>query len=180
MQPPITSLPVDLVSSFMETWEIEETFGTSALCSQCGAALESVGYFDDSDHHADSIKFFCEKCAQQAVDALVAEAEVFARTNCKITSELPPFYCDLEFRCTPEEYENGNRESYTENSHFCGCRHNCTNYEELISEHSDEWSMRGRAYYMVIHQVINNLIDEEISQKDLIRFSSEDDQEFED
>ena len=102
--------------------------GSRGGFAECGQHLteEDEAYFDGVDD------YFCEKCAAELTAQWEAEAAAYAEAKCKITKPLPKYEPQYEYRCTHEDYENGNKESYTPNSHFCHRRHECTNYEELI------------------------------------------------
>ncbi len=96
----------------------------SLNCAQCNTILEDAYLVDDRN--------YCESCAGVLVHAVVTEAEAHAREACKVTAPLPEYDPELEYKCPHEEYENGAGNSYTENSCRACCRHECTNYDELI------------------------------------------------
>lgn len=148
---------------------LAEENGTEPICVECKCVLTDFAYLDD-----DTANVYCESCLETLVESLKDEARVFAKKNCRFTRELPTFYLDHEYRCTPEEYAEGMRESYTENSYRCHCRHCCTNYEELIVDYS-KCGVRNRVFYAAIRSTIDKMIDDDIVAKDLIRYSPEDD-----
>ncbi len=125
------------------------------LCDDCGDFLGAEVYnLEDGD----SVGHLCKSCAVAMAESVAAEAKVYAREHCKITSPLPRFDPSREYRCTPEQYENGDRESYTRNSHACHCRHECTNYDELIRG-LDESNPLDRLRYAIVRSQIEELIE---------------------
>lgn len=120
-------------------------------CAQCGVLLEEGCYIAN--------EYYCEGCATVLVDEAEVEAREYALQECRITRPLPPYYLELEHRCTPEEYEYGDRESYTLNSHACYCRHRCTNYEELISGLDRDCPL-DQILYLAIRERIDELVEE--------------------
>lgn len=74
---------------------------------------------------------------------------------CCITKDFPEYDRSCEFRPTPDEYKIGDREAYTPNAYVCGCRHNCTNYNELI---------RALVKFDAADEVVYNAIRERIDE----------------
>ena len=142
------------MDSFYATpvWDISEA---GVDCAQCGQHLteEDEAYFDGVDD------YFCEKCAAELTAQWEAEAAAYAEAKCKITKPLPKYEPQYEYRCTHEDYENGNKESYTPNSHFCHRRHECTNYEELIKPLD-----RDRAWDRILYRAVRDKIEELIEE----------------
>src|SRR5262249_11396584 len=93
----------------VDAHELKETFDHEVKCIKCGVPLEAA-YFDFGD-------YYCETCVDALAAELNAEAVQFAQEHCKLTKPLPKYDPSCEFRCTPEEYECGQRESYTPNSY---------------------------------------------------------------
>jgi hypothetical protein len=87
------------------------------------------------------------------------EAERYALENCRITKTLPEYDPQYRDARTPEEYRSGDQESYTVNAHRCHCRHNCTNYDELIKTF-DRDSLRDNVFYEAIRERIEELLNE--------------------
>lgn len=89
----------------------------------------------------------------------MTQAAIFAEAQCRITRPLPEYDPDEEFRCTPEEYENGDKASKTPNAHPCHCRHNGTNYDDLIRE-LDRSSATDQVVYRAIRDRIEKLLED--------------------
>lgn len=104
---------------------------------------------------------YCEPCITDLKDRAEAKAKVYAAQNCKITKPLPEYDSQFEFRASPEDYDHGARESYTPNAYMCHCRHNCTNYEDLIAS-LDRNSLFDHAKYRAIRDRITDLLESEI------------------
>jgi hypothetical protein len=119
-------------------------------CHSCGTAFGGFAYFDGEYYH-------CEGCAEATAKRWTGEALAFAREHCRVTGEIPEYDAEDEYRCTPEEYEYGQRESHTPNAFLCWCRHNLTNYESLIAKLSRDHA-RDRVYYAAIRHHIDELI----------------------
>jgi hypothetical protein len=105
----------------------------------------------------------CEDCSYKVAEVLEVTAAAFAVEHCRITGKLPRFNPACEVRCTMEEYAEGFRDSYTRNSHLCECRHNYTNYEELI-ENLDRDNVRDQIFYGAIRMRIDALLRERIEE----------------
>jgi hypothetical protein len=137
-------------------------------CAKCGQVLREEAYYDDGDG-----VHYCETCVKELIESLKGEAIAYAKEHCKITDPLEKYDSQYEYRCTPEDYAHGARESYTENAHMCHCRHNCTNYDELIKDLGRD-SIAGRVYYTAIHARIMEMLEEAI---DSLPDEEEDDDE---
>jgi DNA-directed RNA polymerase subunit RPC12/RpoP len=134
--------------------------GEELRCAECNRLFgeeEEAVYWGD--------EYRCEDCSEKLVESVEAEVAEFAEQNCKITETLPKYNPAHEFRCTPEEYESGSKESYTHNSHLCYCRHNCTNYDELI-KNLDKLGdhLEGKIHYEAIRSRVDELLKEQIEQ----------------
>ena len=82
----------------------------------------------------------------------------FAEECCRITRPLPEYQPELEYRCSPEEYRMGERESYSPNAYLCHCRHNCTNYDELVADLGKD-SATDHVRYLTIRDKIHELLE---------------------
>lgn len=122
------------------------------FCAECEEPIADEPYLDDG-------KFLCESCFEGITEAAREEAEEFAEANCKITQKLRRFDPEKEWACSPEDYDVGAKESYTENSVRAHNRHNCTNYDELIPDQHDT-SIPARELYSAIRSRIEKLLDE--------------------
>lgn len=145
--------------------------GEQLRCAECDRVFaedELAVYWGDCQR--------CEACSEELVKTVEAEAAEFACQHCKITQALPKYNPSQEFRCTPDEYEVGSKESYTRNSHLCYCRHNCTNYEELIKDlHKLDDSLENKILYEAIRARIDELLEKQIEQ-DGDEFEEDDDE----
>jgi hypothetical protein len=103
--------------------------------------------------------YYCEACIPAVAAEAEVEARAFAREYCRVTRPLPPYDPAREYRCTPEEYASGNRESYTRSAHACYCRHECTNYDELVRG-LDRPSVTDQILYAAIRERIKELLEE--------------------
>ncbi len=121
-------------------------------CEKCRTRISGEAYPDDDG-------WYCESCMRERVFTFEAEARTYAEEHCRITKPLPWYNPLDEYRCTPEEYEMGDRESCTPNAHACHCRHNCTNYDELIKP-LDRGSVRDQVFYSAIRDRIEELLEE--------------------
>ncbi len=100
-----------------------------AACSTCDRMVR-----ENEDVYTDGESYYCRRCFVNLLADAETQAAIFAEAQCRITRPLPEYDPDEEFRCTPEEYENGDKASKTPNAHLCHCRHNGTNYDDLIRE----------------------------------------------
>jgi hypothetical protein len=139
-------------------------------CTVCGAPFEEFGYMDPADG-----KCYCADCLDRIVAPIIQDAKQFAEERCAITRPFPAFFADMEYRCTPEDYDSGARESYTENSYRTTLRHDYTNYDDLIKDYCKD-STRGRVFYHAIRERIKFLIEEAIDENDLIHNSFDDEE----
>jgi hypothetical protein len=136
--------------------ELKENGMSIVNCCVCRVEFTEDVFCDGIDG------YYCEDCMDKLIESLETEAMDYAEKHCKITETIPKYYPEHENRCTPEEYEMGYRDSYTPNAHLCCCRHNCTNYDELIRNLSRD-EIPDKVYYTVIRNKIDELIEESIS-----------------
>jgi hypothetical protein len=137
---------------FFATIPVAEAFeGEDVHCDECGVKLEWACYARAA--------YYCERCMAELAKQAETEAREYALEQCRITRPLPQYDPSREYRCTPEEYDAGDRESYTPNAHACYCRHECTNYDELI-EGLDQQCELDQIYYLAIRDRIEELIEE--------------------
>lgn len=134
--------------------------GEELHCAECNRV-----FGEDEEAVFWEPEYRCEGCSEELAEIIKAEASEFAKANFKITTPLPRYNPAREFRCTPEEYELGLRESYSRNSHLCHCRHKCTNYDGLIenlSKHSH--SIKQQIFYEAIRSRADELLAERIEE----------------
>jgi hypothetical protein len=121
------------------------------ICAECGESIRDEVCMEDEG-------YLHTACCEGIEEEHRKEAEEFAKANCKITRKLHRFDESKAWACSPEDYEMGARESYTENSVRARNRHNCTNYEQLIPDRLDD-SMWARARYEAIRVRVEELLD---------------------
>lgn len=141
--------------------EAVEEIGVVA-CSECGEPFDSdSGYvYYDGDH-----SYYCEICACSVAARYAEEAEAYAEEHCKITGPLPEYDPDEEYKCSPEEYEQGLKDSYSPNAYLALCRHRYSNYEALIKPlDKASRTAKGRLAYQAIRKRIMDLLLEAIGQ----------------
>jgi len=143
--------------------------GGSNECKYCESEFEDFGIYDGVDSH------FCESCAIMLCQEYFDDAIVSAEEECRITKDLPKFDPTYQWACTREEYEFGFRESNTENAYRTICRHQYTNYDELISG-LDRDSMYDQAKYHAIRSTVEKLIESEIESMSLTGADIEEDE----
>lgn len=141
---------------------ILEMFGDDAPHCYC-CALK----IDHDCHFIDPL-YVCEPCFRDLERDAESESPEFALKNCRITEAWPVWDATTEWSITPEDYEFGDRVSNTENAYRTTCRHECTNYDELISS-LDKFNPLDSILYDAIRDRIDELIDDEIHEKDLIK-----------
>lgn len=143
---------------------VDEQFREGVFCAECGEHLLGEACYDGISRH------FCEPCMERLVELAENEAETYAEENCRITKPLPKYDPRFEYKCSPEAYEAGAKQSYTENSHMCHCRHNCTNYHELLKPlDKNIGNVWHRVRYWAIRERIDELLEdamEEMADKD--------------
>jgi hypothetical protein len=127
-------------------------------CAKCRRREREEVYYDGAG------KYYCDGCIDDVIDKAKVEAIAYAEEHCKITSRLPEYDSIHEFRCSPEDYEMGYRESYTPNAYMCHCRHQCTNYDELIDP-LDTDTIEGEVYYKAIKARITELLEPEVEKR---------------
>lgn len=129
-------------------------------CGGCDDPVTGEAYYDGEG------TYYCESCATDLAEGWTAEATEYAVQNCRITAPVPAYDPQREFRCTPEEYEAGAKESYTPNAHLAHCRHRCTNYEELLRG-LDRDRAHDRVRVAAIRERVTELLEEAIVAADL-------------
>ncbi|HQX50739.1 MAG TPA: hypothetical protein PLY87_02345 [Planctomycetaceae bacterium] len=149
--------PVDAILEFIG----------DAICMECKDEMIEWGVFDGVE------RYLCESCAETICCELIPTAKDAAMNSLEFTCELPTFDPAKAWACTSKEYEMGSRESYTENAFRTHCRHQCTNYDELIAD-LDRDNMYDQVSYQAIRCHVDRMIDAEIISKNLIRADSED------
>jgi hypothetical protein len=132
--------------------ELEGDLAISA-CSSCRICFGEFAYYDGRDKH------YCEKCAGTLLDEWRADAEAFASQRCEVTRELPAYDPASEFRCSPDDYRQGARESYTENAYDTCCRHGCTNYDQVRRGFDGDYA-KDRLFYVFVRERCDELIRE--------------------
>jgi hypothetical protein len=126
--------------------EAMEDLGVDPCCQKCNARLMYYGNYDNGDG-----SYYCDACATAFIKEWEDKAWDYAVEACKITEPLPEYDHSCEYRCTPEEYEAGDRESHSPGSYAAFCRHNCTNYDDLIKPLS-RYSAEDRVMYAAIRE----------------------------
>jgi hypothetical protein len=152
---------------YFDVFPVEE-LDEGITCDSCDMGIAGWAYFDGDG-------FYCTSCAEALTREWFGDAQAFAKERCKIIHKLPAYDPACEYRCTPEEYEEGSRESYTPNAYLCRCRHECTNYDELIADLSRDHA-EDRVYYEVIRHRIDELL---IEHEDFMHEEDEDEEEEE-
>lgn len=130
---------------------VREDYEEGVQCADCDTHLPEEAYYDGID------EFFCKKCMDLRIEECHQEAVEFALENCRITSPLPEYESELELRCSPDAYAMGDWACYTPDYHMARCRHNCTNYDELIKD-LDREAVPDRIYYNAIRERITDLL----------------------
>jgi len=139
---------------------LEDKFDTEGPlpCAGCGCDLRQ------KDPHSDIAMcenlVCCYSCMGAMMESWVEGAKEYAQANCKLTGTLPDYDESQEFRCSPEDYEMGDKVSYSPNSYFAFCRHNRTNYDQLIKPLSKD-DLKDRVYYRAIYTRICELLSAE-------------------
>lgn len=128
----------------------------------------------DKDCHFIDPFYACERCFRELDRDAESQWREYARKNCKITEDLPEWDATTQWSITPEDYESGARESNTENAYRTTCRHEFTNYDELISS-LDRFNPLDSIQYSAIRGRIDELIFVEIQRKDLIKHKKDQD-----
>jgi hypothetical protein len=163
MEPDITVCPIPIEETHPDGLEWVD-------CAECGLRQEGEAWCDGEGGH------YCQDCIADLIEEAKTEARRFAEENCAITPPLARYYPEYENRCTPEEYEAGDRDSYTMNSHICWCRHNLSNYDDLIKDLSRQ-AVIDQVFYLAIRERTNELIKEALEEA--ARAEDEDDWENE-
>ena len=123
-------------------------------CAWCRKRLEEEACYDGDKHH------FCEACLETLVQDLDGKATAYAEANVEITGPIPDYDPLLEYRCTPEEYRDGFRESYSPKAYRAFLRHKRSNYDHLIKNLGK--SVFDRIFYLAIRDRVDALLDDAI------------------
>jgi hypothetical protein len=110
------------------------------FCNECSCELRADDdelklFFRCFDDNPDNNCDYCSNChdaGEQFLFECVKEESEELLSQCKLTKELPVYDTAMEYRCTPDDYGQGYKESYSPSSYLAYCRHSHTNYEELI------------------------------------------------
>ena len=113
------------------------------FCEKCGKQLDSVCFDDD--------RTYCEPCINEHLADLTATAVRYAEAQCKITGHLPKY----DHTCTPEQYR-------------AWCRHNCTNYEDLIKPLKRYTTRTDEVLHSAIRDRSDILVDDAIEEGELL------------
>jgi hypothetical protein len=115
----------------------------------------------------------CKTCGDKVLEDEKTKAEEFARDNCRITEKPHRYNSSYRYAPTRDDYEDGDREAYTENSVAANNRHRCTNYEELLeraglskSDTSDIADVRYNAIRERISFLLEEYLDEHWDDED--------------
>lgn len=129
-------------------------------CEFCNAEITGLVCHDDCCGNV-----ICAECYTSAESeeerifdespARIAEAV----SMCKATADFPVFDESETWAPTPEQYERGERDAYTENSYRCYCRHSCTNYDDLI-RNLDRHDAADQLVYDAIRARIDELVEQ--------------------
>lgn len=131
----------------------------TGICSECGC--------DAADgppiaYETSGGSLVCECCAKDWCEMRAgSHLEALATRFCAVTidpKEIPPFDHRARYAPTPEEYEAGCRDAYTENSLRALIRHHGTNYDVLCSV-LDREDAFDRAAWGAIRDRINELVE---------------------
>jgi len=129
------------------------------VCADCGRQVIP----EDEPFHERDNKTRCWGCAEEAAAKTEAECIKFARQHVKLTAQPHVYDPQRRFAPTPEEYDSGYIEAYTENSAEAHNRHGCTNYDELIArlDHVDPFDS---VLYFAIRDRVHKMIEEAMRQ----------------
>jgi hypothetical protein len=121
------------------------------ICGACSAALTWFWELDG--------QYLCENCVESHLPHIIEECQQYAHNECEITADFPPYDAALEYRPTRREYAEGCRDAYSPRAWLSRVRHECTNYDDLIS-HRDSFDLRDRVKYVYVRHRIHALIAE--------------------
>jgi hypothetical protein len=134
---------------------------STVTCRECRKPLSNE---DECYSYSDGV--FCLPCGDLLAANYWLEAREFAMARSAIKPDLPKYEGDSSFKCTPEQYAAGEKMSDTPNAHFCSCRHEYTNYEQLIADLDCE-TLRDKLFYAAIRSRIDKLVAERLQQLEL-------------
>jgi hypothetical protein len=146
---------------------LAETEDEELRCGLCATTIQDEAYMGDDE-------WLCLSCVKAKIERITKEAIAFAAENCRVTGKLPKYETELEWKCTPEEYDAGFKESYSPNSYEAFCRHHCTNYDELIKD-LDRYALTDQIYYSMIMNRIVKLLQDEFDRAEYEDDEAEDD-----
>ena len=131
-------------------------------CSVCDSTEDEIRDYTDLNGEVTRV---CPGCYayNEMIEAEIMQPDFdeYAKELCKLTGQLAVYDPAGHYAPSPEEYEAGDREAYTENSVRAFNRHNRTNYDELIKPFSKhDTDPETRAYYSAIRTRIEELLDE--------------------
>lgn len=136
---------------------INEYADQGMSCCVCGESIAEVDYSGDWANEP-----VCDGCHSRLTAEWKPAMADFAERHCEITRPLPEYDPEYEWRCTPKEYSEGFRDSYTENSHRAYCRHQCTNYDQLLRDndlHKWDTCIEKKSLYLAIRNRIDELVE---------------------
>jgi hypothetical protein len=148
---------------------LQELFGDDIPnCGYCDRPL----FFEDIDECyyieiGDETFYVCLDCYPAFEEGHQIAAREYAKEELRIIKPLPAFVRSEAWTITPDEYERGYRIANTENAYRTRCRHEYTNYDDLISG-LDQYNLCDQIWYDVIRELVDEMIDEEIESKELI------------
>jgi len=134
------------------------------VCDGCKREM----YWGDEPIYEYEAECYCLDCAEDYADCFWDEARDWAEERCKLTGEVEEYDPEYHFACTPEDYEMGDKESYTPNSVGADNRHNATNYDEVIKD-LDPYDPVDRIFYKAVRERIEELIEDRRVEQELKR-----------
>lgn len=141
---------------------IVEMYGDDLpVCECCGEDITDDCHFTDPGYQ-------CQDCHSVFVGMEESKAAIYAADELKITVPFPRFDSMEAWSISPDEYESGDRVSNTENAYRTRCRHENTNYDQLIGNLSTDCEV-DQIKYAAIREAADQLVNEEIEAKDLIQ-----------
>ena len=152
----------------LDVWGNEDQPGT---CSICDASIK----FEDECVDSYSQGIFCAECGETELETARDEAIEFAEQHVKVTRKPHLYDPACRDAPTPEEYEYGYREAYTENSVAAHNRHRCSNYDALIRG-LDRYDPFDQIQYYAIRSVVEDRIEDALLSGDDDRDLSDDEQ----
>ena len=128
------------------------------VCCDCG--MPAGEFEDEPKPNCPGGLYRCPVCTIDHDEEVSRDdARQYALENCRITSKLPEYDSEVHYAVTPEEFEEGDKESHTPNALLAYARHNCSNYDELIKGLA-KMDGADRTYYSAIRKRIDKMICE--------------------